>query len=115
MAFAKVSKPKPDPYITITTRTEGGNAIMLPAHTRDLIGDPVAVFFEWDPDDSLLRIVASSPADPDSYRVGVRNRIGVKGLLGSLGVEVDKTGPHPVIADGPLAVIADLSNYRRAA
>lgn len=115
MAFQKLGRrERPDvTQISIEPARDGRvPRVRLSAATMRAMGEPVAVFFEWDADDSLLRVVASSPDDPASYRVGRALRASVHGLLEQIDVHVGETTAFPATPDGPLAVIADLSDYR---
>ena len=71
------------------------------------IGTPAAIHFEWDDEESLLRIVASSPDDPAAFRIGVQRRAVIPQLLDHLGVSIEHTTTFPVTSDGPLSAIAD--------
>lgn len=75
------------------------------------MGGPAAIFFEWDDEDGLLRVVASAPADPAAYTVPQSRRIRIPGLAEALGLEFEAPDRIPVHRDGTFAVIADLSEY----
>lgn len=116
MAFKPViAKTKRYPFVTIAT--SGGGRVRemtLTAETLRNIGEPRAVAFEWDDEDALLRISAASPESPEASPLGksLTARVTVTALLRQLGVTVESTTRFPVTQDGPLAVIADLSEYR---
>lgn len=76
------------------------------------LGHPEAVHFEWDDEGHLLRIVASNPDDPDSYKVPKSRRLGVATLLEDLDIEPTETSTVPLSRDTPGAVIANLTEYR---
>ena len=65
-------------------------------------------------DESLLRISAASPESREASRLttGTKKRCSITNLLNSLGVSIPHTVRIPATPDGPLAVIADLSEYR---
>ena len=84
----------------------------LSVGARRAIGSPRAVIFEWDEDEWLLRIVASSHADPASRLLPESGRLSIASVLRMIGVNVDVARTLPLKQDGPLALIADLSDYR---
>lgn len=117
MAFQKVVAPPSLRHSPITTRFRPhvgkcGAHVELSKGAVDSIGNPSAVYFEWDPDDSLLRIVASSPDDPASYALTKGGRVSISPILAILPIQISEPVGPPTRADGPLALIADLSEYR---
>ena len=120
MAFQKVVAPPSLRHSPITTRFrphrgKTGAHVELSKGAIDSIGHPSAVHFEWDPDEHLLRIVASSPDDPAAYALTKAGRVSIAPILAVLPVEISEPVGPPTRADGPLALIADLSEYRSAA
>ena len=115
MAFKPViANTQRHPFITISTAAKYTRELSLSSAAHRAIGEPRAISFEWDDDDALLRISAASPDSPESSPLaqGLRSRCTVTTLLASLGVQVSDTTRFPVKQDGPLAIIADLSEYR---
>lgn len=114
MAFRPViANTKQHPFVTIRANRNGVRELCLSAETHRNIGEPRALAFEWDDDDALLRITAASPDSPESSRLpaSLDARVAVTTLLTRLGIAVTETTRFPVAQDGPLAVIADLSEY----
>ena len=101
-------------FVTISVTEARQSELYVPTVAYQAIGEPRAVAFEWDDDESLLRISAASPESPEASNLttGTKKRCGVTYLLRSLGVSILHTVRIPAIPDGPLAVIVDLSEYR---
>ena len=119
MAFKKLSAPPSPRHSPLTARlrpgkTPGHDHMDLSVGARQAIGNPRAVFFEWDEEEWLMRIVASSHADPASRLLPPSGRLSIASVLRMIGVDVDVARTIPLTKDGPLAVIADLSEYRSA-
>ncbi|WP_152353286.1 hypothetical protein [Brachybacterium subflavum] len=121
MAFRKLQKParsggSPLPQITIgATGSNRQSFLALNAAARKALGHPAAVYLEWDPDEYLLRIVASSPEDPAAYTLTKSTgRISVTGIMRELGIDTRTTRTVPVKPQGRVAVIADLSELPAA-
>ena len=76
------------------------------------MGEPTAIFFEWDDEDYLLRVVASAPADPAAYTVPASRRVRIPDLAQTLGLTFAQPDRIQVVRDGSFAIIADLSEYR---
>ena len=115
MAFKKIGEADLSDTPSITFETgHGGRAhrVRLSTSTFRSIGTPAAIHFEWDDEESLLRIVASSPDDPAAFHLGPQRRAVIPRLLDHLGVSIEQTTSLPATSDGPLSVIADLSEYR---
>ena len=120
MAFQKVVAPPNLRHSRIATRFRphrgrSGAHVQLSRGAIDSIGEPSAVHFEWDPDEHLLRIVASSRDDPAAYALTKDGRVTIAPILTVLPIEISEPVGPPTRADGPLALIADLSEYRSAA
>lgn len=120
MAFKKLSAPPSLRHSPLTGRMRPGTKrgkdhLDLSVGAREAIGNPRAVFFEWDDEEWLLRIVASSHADPASRLVPESGRISMAAVLRMIGVHIDAARTLHLTKDGPLALIADLSEYRSAA
>lgn len=119
MAFRKLphagrKAPTQGRFVTIAP---GSNQSIYLAMSREAVtalGDPVAVHFEWDSDDYLLRIVASSPDDPAAYPIPKTKRLSVGPMLADLGVRVTERTRIPVASDSRLSVVADLSDLPAA-
>lgn len=117
MAFRKLEKPRKttashQPMISIA-RAAGNSQIYMSINqtARKLLGDPAAVVFMWDDEACILRITASSPEDPASYKLGnAHPRISITGVMRELGITVHDTTRIPVTRAGRLAVDADLSD-----
>ena len=120
MAFQKMFKtnqktPTAGPQITLSAhKTNGSTKLAMSRALVDMLGQPVAIHFEWDPDEYLLRIVASSPDDPAAYVIPKNSALAVTGLFRQLGVKVTETTRIPVEKQGRLAGIADLSGLPAA-
>lgn len=117
MAFKKLSAPPSPRHSPLTGRlrpgrTPGHDHMDLSVGARQAIGNPRAVFFEWDEDEWLLRIVASSHADPASRLLPESGRLSIASVLRMIGVDVHEARTLPMARDGALALIADLSEYR---
>ncbi|WP_347042049.1 hypothetical protein [Brachybacterium nesterenkovii] len=115
MAFRKLSKPARinagDPTISIGLSGNGRQAFLaLSRGARMLLGDPVAVYLEWDDEASLMRIVASSLEDPAAYKItGSTSLISVTRVLRDLDLTPRHTMRFPVRRDSRLSVVADLT------
>lgn len=120
MAFQKMPKtytksPTAGPQITLSCHpTHRSIKLALSKALVEMLGSPAAVHFEWDADECLLRIVASSPDDPAAYKVTKNGYLSVTGLFRQLGVQVRETVRIPVEKQGRLAGIADLSDLPAA-
>ncbi|QCR53235.1 hypothetical protein C1N80_06320 [Brachybacterium sp. SGAir0954] len=120
MAFQKMPKthqkaPSAGPQITLSAhKTNGATKLVLSRALVEMLGEPVAIYFEWDPEDFLLRIVSSSPDDPAAYVIPKNRYVSVTGLFRQLGVKVTDTVRIPVEKQGRLAGIADLSDLPAA-
>lgn len=114
MAFRPVfAKPEVDEAITI--RVVGNWTIYVNRAVRNKLSDPRAITFQWDDDDALLRICAASPDSPGAVPISTGDggrTASVTNMLKDLGLHFESTVRIPVTQDGPLAVIADLSEYR---
>lgn len=118
MAFKKLSKPtrsggSPIPMITIGTSDQNRQTYLsLNTAARKALGDPAAVFLEWDDEDYLLRIVASSPDDPASYSIAKgTGRISVTRIMRELGLTpADRAYTTPAKPHGRLALIASVAD-----
>lgn len=118
MAFAKLA-PAPSrrqsplrARLREDPRGRGRTELNLSAGAERALGSPSAVFFEWDEDSYRMRVVASSPDDPASRTLGKYRRLAVGDIFKMIGVEVRGSHPIRVVADGPVAVILDLSPLR---
>lgn len=116
MAFQKLGRAVPsrateDAWISIAAEDSSDPRMRLSVGAVKHMGFPRAVFFEWDDEDSLVRIVASAPDDPAAYRVPQSRRLRIPGLLASLGVSAPEAVRIHAERDGTFAVIADLSEY----
>ncbi|GAA1333820.1 hypothetical protein GCM10009592_28380 [Brachybacterium rhamnosum] len=120
MAFTKMPKtyqkaPSAGPKITLSSHPQHGSMkLALSKALVEMLGSPVAVHFEWDADEYLLRIVASSPDDPAAYKLPKNGYLSVTGLFRQLGVKVNETMRIPVAKQGRLAGVADLSDLPAA-
>lgn len=124
MSFRKLAKPRrhtgthiPQLTIGMSGKPDGSGQAYLALNSaaRKVMGDPVAVILEWDEDDYQMRIVASSPEDPDSYRIiKGTGRISVTGILRELGIDATERRTLPVTPQGRIAVLADLSELPAA-
>ena len=120
MAFVKLQKthqkaPTAGPQITLSAhKVNGTTKLAMSRALVEMLGDPAAIHFEWDPDQYLLRIVASSPDDPAAYRVPKNRYIAVTGVFRQLGIRVGETVRIPVEKQGRLAGVADLSDLPAA-
>lgn len=114
MAFQKLGRPKPRKALTvyITFDDHGRSRFRLSPLAYERMGEPRAVFLEWDDEASLMRLVASSPDDPSAYLVGTQARFCPSGALEAMGVDIPEATAFPVTPDGPLALIANLTEYR---
>lgn len=116
MAFVRLDKPKPMPlFIRFTRRANGATSFKLSTGLYESLGSPRAIHFEWDDDGSLIRIVAANPGDSGSYRICTNGEYTITDLIDAIGVSFLETTRVPTTSDGPLAAIADLSEYRSAA
>ena len=117
MAFKKIervvqAKATHDAWISFSPDDNRDPRLRVSIGAFRHMGEPAAVFFEWDDEDSLLRVVASAPADPAAYTVPASRRVRVPGLAGTLGLTFSQPDRIPVTRDGSFAIIADLSEYR---
>lgn len=115
MAFkAVIANATRYPYATILVGSDGRRALALSTLALAGIGEPRAVAFEWDDEESLLRVSAAAPDAPEASPLPRKASHGVRVtmLLKQLGVTVPETTRFPTRRDGPLAVILDLSEYR---
>lgn len=118
MAFKPViANTARHPFVTILAGKRDSRSLTLSALTHRAIGEPRAVAFEWDEESSLLRISAAAPEHEGASKVPPKlgHGVSVTSLLRQLGVHVQQTTRIPVTRDGPLAVIADLAEYRSTA
>lgn len=121
MAFRKLSKPKRSTGTTTPTVTIGltGNArqayLGLNSAARKALGDPVAIYLEWDDDRMLMRIVVSSPEDPAAYKITKQNgRISVTGVLRELDLTPVETTTIPATKDTRVSLVVDLTDMASA-
>ena len=119
MAFKKLGPAPSSRYSPMSVRMRPGSKGVKPhmdltVSAHNSFGKPSAVFFEWDEDECLLRIVASSTADPAARKLGEKGRVALGGVFTAIGVDIAEPCTIPVTADGPLALIADLSEYVNA-
>ena len=120
MAFQKMYKsnqksPIAGPQITLSAhKTNGSTKLAMSRALVNMLGAPVAVHFEWDDEEFLLRIVASSPDDPAAYRIPKNSAISVTGLFRQLGISVTGTTRIPVEKHSSLSAVADLSDLPAA-
>ena len=115
MAFKTVvANTSKQTFVTISVTGARKCELYVAGAAYRAIGEPRAVAFEWDDDESLLRISAASPESREASRLttGTKKRCSVTHLLSNLGVSIPHTVRIPVTPDGPLAIIADLSEYR---
>lgn len=115
MAFKTViANTNHHPFVTISCTKYRGFELTLSAVAYRAIGEPRAIAFEWDDDEGLLRISAASPDSPEASRfgAGLTPRCGITPLIRALDIHVERTSRFPVTTDGPLALIADLSECR---
>ena len=118
MAFKPVTaNTHRGPFVTILARRGQERGLTLSVASLRAIGEPRAIAFEWDDDASLLRISAASPESPEASRLPstMSHGVTVTALLRELGVSFPGTTRLAATPDGPLAIIADLSEYRSAA
>lgn len=116
MAFQRITsdRKKLPPFLTLYVRGNGQVQLRLSVGAYQAMGEPRALHFEWDPDDALIRLVSADPAEPDAHALppGMFKGIYVTEMFYGLGIAIPETVRIPVTPDGPLAVIADLSEYR---
>ena len=115
MAFKTVvANTSKQTFVTVSVTGVGACELYVASSAYRAIGEPRAVAFEWDDDESLLRISAASPESRESspLTTGLKKRCSITNLLNSLGVSIPHTVRIPATPDGPLAVIVDLSEYR---
>lgn len=120
MAFQKLQKAQTlrgvaalGPQLTIAKA--GTIGISLAAWRA--LGEPAAIHLEWDPEEYLLRVVASSPDDPAAYELAQKRlKFGAQALLRQLGLNYG-TGTHrfPLTPTGRIALTADLTPMPRTA
>ena len=119
MAFIKQQKPartggSAAPMITIG-RSGAGKTTYLALNTaaRKALGDPVAVYLEWDADAFLLRLVASSPEDPAAYTITKgTGRLSVTAIMRELGLIPRDRYTAPGRPHGWQALVVDVSEMR---
>lgn len=120
MGFVKLDKPVSNhtgsPYVTIGTQSQGkATYIALNKSARAALGDPVAVFLEHDASEDLLRLVASSPDDPASYRIlKGTGRISVTHAARELGLSVKKVHAMPIVDRTRLSLTVSLKGIPRS-
>lgn len=124
MGFVKLDKPVSNhtgsPHVTIGTQSQGkATYIALNKSARAALGDPVAVFLEHDASEDLLRLVASSPDDPASYRILAgflkgTGRISVTHAARELGLSVKKVHAMPIVDRTRLSLTVSLKGIPRA-
>ena len=113
MAFVRIDKPKPRPlFIRFSRKPNGATTFQLSSGLHESLGSPTAVHFEWDADGSLIRVVAAQPEDVGAYRIRTNGEYTITDLLDAIGVCFPETTRAPAVSDGPVAAIADLSEYR---
>lgn len=115
MAFRKLHKPARinagDPTVSIGLSGNGRQAFLaLSRGARQMLGDPIAVYLEWDEETSQMRIVASSLEDPAAYKVtGSTSRISVTRVLRELDLTPQHTMRFLARRDSRLSIVVDLS------
>lgn len=116
MAFQRITsdRNKIPPFLTVNIRSNGQAQLRLSVSAYQAMGEPRALHFEWDPDDALIRLVSADPDAPDAHALppGMFKGLYVTELFYGLGIAIPETVRIPATPDGPLAVIADLSEYR---
>lgn len=118
MAFKKLPKPtrssgSPTPMITIGTSDRNRQTYLsLNTAARRALGDPTAVYLEWDDEEYLLRIVASSPDDPAAYVITkASGRISVTRIMRELGLTpAGHAYTTPAKPHGRLALIGSVAD-----
>ncbi|UEJ82666.1 hypothetical protein Bra3105_17850 [Brachybacterium halotolerans subsp. kimchii] len=120
MAFTKVKKNKSkrgraaaDPIVTVSK----AHMIGLNQAAYEAIGAPAHCYLEWDTDACLLRIVACTGDDPNSFPLGHKNgtKFGARQVLRDLGLDPKgTTRQFPARRDTRLSLIADLSDMPAA-
>ena len=78
------------------------------------LGEPAAVFFEYDDEDFKLRIVASSPDDPAAYKLSKHGRIAITGLTRQLGWGITSTHKLTATRMGRVSLVIDVSDLPAA-
>ena len=117
MAFQKLDRPlrgTAGPTVTFYPWTSAKKTprLHLSVEVYRWIGEPTAIHFEWDEEDTLLRIVASSRDDPNAYPIDSQRRTTTGDLFKRLGLHHDENIYVRATRDAPLAAIVDLSEYR---
>lgn len=116
MAFKKLHRPgrARASAIVITIGMSSQNRqtyLSLSKGAHRAMGEPVAVHLEWDDEECLLRVVASSPEDPAAYKLTPSSlRISVTGIVREMGWDASETRAFPGRRDSRLSVVADLSD-----
>ena len=121
MAFRKLAKPRryngvsTTPAITISRGSATSTSYLaLNAAAFTALGEPAAVYFEYDDEEFKLAITASSPDDPAAYKLGKHRRIAISGLTRELGWAIQKTTKHPAQRRGRLSLVIDVSELPAA-
>ena len=117
MAFKKIeravkAKATHDAWISFSPDDNKDPRLRISIGAFRHMGEPTAIFFEWDDEDYLLRVVASAPADPAAYTVPASRRVRIPDLAQTLGLTFAQPDRIQVVRDGSFAIIADLSEYR---
>lgn len=119
MAFNRLRKParrggSPVPMITIGTSDANRQTYLaLNSAARKALGDPAALVLEFDPDELLLRVVVSSPEDPDSYAITKANgRVSVTRIMRDLDLTPVEAQTLPATKSGRTGLIVDVSQMR---
>lgn len=117
MAFVRLDgNLRPGPTsLTCRIRPARGRTlerIELSIASYQALGEPRAVFYEWDDTESLLRIGATSPTDSSARRMAEHRRVSFSGVPDAVGLHFPEPVSVHLAKDGPLALIANLSEYR---
>lgn len=116
MAFKKLRRPGRSHAspISISIGTSSNTRqtwLSLSKGAHRALGEPAAIHLEWDDEDCLLRVVASSPDDRDAYPITKSNlRVSVTGIVREMGWDATTTRAFPGRRESRTSIIADLSD-----
>lgn len=119
MAFQKIkhTNPRRGRKVGASLTIHKTGSVSLSADAYTMLGEPVAVVMQWDPDTTTLLLSASSPDDPDAVRLDGKAgpKFSGRDLMRHAGLDHGGvTRRFPVAPYGRAAVTADLQDMPAA-
>lgn len=86
--------------------------LFLSVKTRQMLGEPAAIFLDWDPEEWKLRVSVAPKDAEDAYPTSKTNRIGITTAAREAGLLWDVPVTVKVKPQGRTAVVGDFSQVR---